>query len=187
MHVLEDFGAHTIDCDALYHKLLTAGAASCRPHSGMTAEIAARFPSAVIGGTLDRKVLGEIVFYDPDALDALNAITHRHVCEAVDREIAAHQGKLIAIEAIALIESGLADRCTTVVGILAPVEDRIRRIMAREGIDESYARARIASQKPDQFFWEHCDHIIENTYPTAEAFTAACRERLGQIIAKGEA
>jgi len=180
LRVLEGTGAHVIDCDALYHKLLTENAA-------MVEEITAHFPSVMIGGTLDRKALGEIVFQDSEALEALNKITHHHVCQAVDGEIAAYKDKLLAIEAIALIESGLADRCTSVVGILAPIEERIRRIVAREGIEEAYARARIESQKSDAFFKEHCDHIIENTYPTAEAFAEVCGGRFTEIIAEGEA
>jgi len=180
LRVLADLGARVIDCDALYHKLLTENGA-------MVGEIAARFPDALIDGVLNRKALGKIVFQDSAALEALNKITHRHVCEAVDCEIRAYQGTLIAIEAIALIESGLADRCTSVVGILAPEDDRICRIMAREGIGEAYAKSRIESQKPDVFFKEHCDSIIENNYPTAEAFAEACRTAFTQIIAGGEA
>jgi len=180
LRVLADLGAHVIDCDALYHKLLAENEA-------MVEEITVRFPEAFIDGVLNRKALGKIVFQDKAALTALNAITHRHVCEAVDHEIEAYEGVLIGIEAIALIESGLAERCTSVAGILAPEADRIRRIMAREGIGEAYAKARIESQKPDVFFKEHCDYIIENNYPTAEAFAAACRAAFTQIIAGGEA
>jgi len=180
LQVLEDLGAHVIDCDLLYHKLLAE-------NGGMVGEIVARFPDALVDGVLNRKALGKIVFQDQEALEALNAITHRHICEAVDCEIKAYEGTLIAIEAIALIESGLANRCTSVVGILAPEEDRIRRIMVREGIDETYAKARIESQKSDAFFKAHCGHIIENNYPTAEAFAKACRMAFTQIIAGGEA
>jgi len=180
LRVLEDMGAHIIDCDALYHKLLTENRA-------MTAEIAASFPDALVNDTLDRKALGKIVFQDKTALEALSAITHPFVCQAVDREIKAYQGTLVGLEAIALIESGLGTRCTSIVGILAPEADRIQRIMAREGIDKAYAKARIKSQKPDIFFREHCDHIIENNYPTAEAFATACRAAFTQIIARGEA
>jgi len=179
LRVLEELGAHIIDCDALYHKLLLE-------HAVMVDEIAVCFPSVVKDSILDRKALGRIVFSDLEALKALETITHKHVCEAVDCEIAAHSGTLIAIEAIALIESGLAERCTCTVAILAPEADRIKRIMAREGIDEQYARTRIKSQKPDVFFKEHCDYTIENTYSTIEAFAKACRDQFTEIIAKGD-
>jgi len=180
LRVLENMGAHVIDCDARYHRLLAE-------NGEMVEDIATRFPNATIDGALDRKALGGIVFGDPEALEALNKITHNHVCRAVACEIEAHKDKLLVIEAIALIESGLADRCTSVVGILAPIEDRVHRLMAREGIAETYARARIESQKPDVFFREHCDHIIENTYTSAEVFAEVCRDRFTQIIAGGEA
>jgi len=178
LSVLAELGAEIIDCDALYHELLHTDGA-------MAGEIAARFPDAVTGGALHRKTLGRIVFRDPEALADLNTITHRHVCNAVDARIAAYAqngGTLLAIEAIALIESGLASRCTCTVGILAPVESRIERIVAREEIDRAYATARIESQKPDAFFREHCDYTLENTAPTVEAFAAVCRAFLVGII-----
>jgi len=181
LRTLAALGAEVIDCDALYHELLTSGGA-------MVTELSDRFPGVVTDGVLDRKALGQIVFHDPDALADLNAITHRHVCDAVDIQIAdctALHGTLMAIEAIALIESGLGSRCTTIVGVLAPAERRAERIMAREGLDHAYATARLESQKPDAFFREHCDYIIENDYPTPEAFAAACQTQFMQVITEG--
>ena len=55
------------------------------------------------------------------------------------------------------------------VGILAPREIRIRRIMAREGIPEDYARKRVEAQQGDGFFRTHCTYILENQ-GTAEEF-----------------
>lgn len=66
----------------------------------------------------------------------------------------------MAIDAIALIESGLGETCGAIVGILAPRELRIRRIMAREGISEDYARKRVEAQQGDGFFRTHCDYLL---------------------------
>ena len=60
-------------------------------------------------------------------------------------------------------ESGLAALCRATVGITAPREDRVLRIMARDGISEDYARLRISAQPSDGFYREHCSHILENT------------------------
>ena len=80
----------------------------------------------------------------------LNRITHKYVEEETDRQIQD------AREAEDARGSGgrhpaaggdLGKRCDVTVGILAPVEDRVKRLIAREGITEEYARARIAAQK----------------------------------------
>ena len=88
-----------------------------------------------------------------------------------------------AIDAIALIESGIGAGCDAVVGILAPKEVRIRRIMAREGIPEDYARKRVEAQQGDDFFRAHCDYILENREDdTPEHFQARARELFRRIL-----
>ena len=178
--VLETMGAKTIDCDALYHKLLAE-------NRELLAEILARFPQAAEDGGLNRKALGKIVFEDKEALSALNAITHKYVIDAVKAQIeesrAAGLG-LLAIEAIALVESGLAGLCTVVVAVLAKKEDRMARIVRREGIGEDYAKSRIESQQEDGFFIAHADIILENQ-GTQKEFGQKTLERMAEILKKG--
>ena len=135
----EVYGAGVIDCDALYHTLLN----SCRP---MVLALLARFPGAFQSEQLDRKQLGRIVFADPAALQDLNAITHQFVKEAVEDRLQAfiaEEKQLAAIDAFALYESGIADLCHRVVFVRASEENRIRRIMDREGISMAYAESRV--------------------------------------------
>ena len=167
LNVLTELGAHIIDADQVYHDLLA--------HSTpMGDALTARFGSAILDetGQVDRKALGSVVFADPTALADLNAITHRFIIEEIDRQAAQAEtdGRTaVAIDAIALIESGVGETCDAVVGILAPREIRIRRIMAREGIPEDYARKRVYAQQGDDFFRTHCTYILENQ-GTAEEF-----------------
>ena len=84
---------------------------------------------------------------------------------------------LAALDAVALIESGAAELCDTVYGVTAPRAERIRRIMAREGIPEDYAAARVDAQKSDEWYAEHCDQILENN-GTLEAFEELCRKKM---------
>ncbi|OUN13040.1 dephospho-CoA kinase [Flavonifractor sp. An9] len=167
LNVLTELGAHIIDADQVYHDLLAHSAP-------MGDALTARFGSAILDetGQVDRKALGSVVFADPTALADLNAITHRFIIEEIDRQAAQAEtdGRTaVAIDAIALIESGVGETCDAVVGILAPREIRIRRIMAREGIPEDYARKRVDAQQGDGFFRTHCTHILENQ-GTAEEF-----------------
>lgn len=180
LKVLQSLGARIVDCDALYHDLLKTNAA-------MLSEIEARFPGVVQDGVLDRKALGRIVFSDTKALEDLNAITHRHVCREVDRllERWREEGAAIAaIDAVALIESGLGERCDVRVGFTAPEEMRIRRIMERDGVSEEYARLRVAAQQPPAFYAEHCDYVLESNAPTSDEFRERCRVFFTELLEK---
>ena len=154
LNVIKTYGGLILDCDAIYHQLLATD------HS-LLAAIEARFPGTVEDGALQRKKLGAIVFADEKALSDLNAITHGAVKQEVLRRLEAAP-KLAAIDAIALFEGGLAELCDMTVAVVAPVEDRVKRLMARDGIREDYAHSRIAAQHEEGWFRERCDHVLEN-------------------------
>ena len=158
-------GGLVLDCDAIYHQLL-------QTDKNLLAAIEARFPGTVEGGTLRRKKLGAIVFTDPQALLDLNRITHTAVKAEVLRRLQAAPG-LAAIDAIGLFEGGLAGLCQVTVAVTAPEESRVRRLMARDGISEDYARARIRAQHPESWFRERCSHVLEND-GSPEEFRAKC-------------
>lgn len=177
---LEAKGACTIDCDGLYHEL----AASSKE---MLSDIEGEFSGVVKEGKLDRKALGKIVFGDEDALKRLNSITHKFVLREVEKLIgeAEKAGKTLAgIDAIALIESGIAKKCDVVVGVLSKPETRIARIMEREGISKEYAKMRIEAQKKDEFFIQNCDYILRNDFNTEDEFISECGKLIEIIIEK---
>ena len=154
LNVIAEQGGLILDCDAIYHELLTRDAR-------LLQRIEARFPGTVENGQLQRKQLGAIVFSDPAALEDLNRITHGAVREEVERRLEGHTG-LAAIDAIALFEGGLAPLCHVTVAVTAPEEVRVQRLMKRDSISEDYARKRIASQHEEAWFRRHCDCILKN-------------------------
>ena len=177
LEVLRELGALVIDCDAVYHELL-------RSDAELLYEIADRFPGTVSDGALDRKALGQRVFGDAALLAELSRITHRYVGRRVDallREHAKNGGTLAAIDAIALIESGIAEKCTFTAAVTAPREDRLRRIMQRDHITREYAELRIDSQKDERFFAEHCDRVLENN-GTQQEFEQKCRKIFTEVL-----
>ena len=174
---LERQGALVIDCDAVYHELLASNTA-------MLAEINARFPGTIENGTLQRKRLGAVVFADAAALDDLNAITHRYVRAEVRARLRAwarQGGTVAAIDAIALIESGLAELCTVTIGVTAPREVRIERLIAREGVTRDYAEARIDAQKPNEWFAQHCSYVLDNGGTLAN-FQRRCHQLIQEVL-----
>lgn len=176
---IEKLGGAVIDCDAVYHDLLERDIAL----QGMLES--AFGPLRDASGAIDRKKLGTIVFGDPEKLAKLNTIaqtaTVRRTQELLS-EYRAKGRKLVAIDAIALLESSLAKLCDATIAVIAPQEVRVQRIMAREGISEDYAWARVRAQRPDQFFAEGCAHILYNDCGTAEEFSRKAEEFLKEIV-----
>lgn len=165
LQLIEAAGGVILDCDAIYHRLL-------QEDNALLQAIEARFPGTVIGGGLDRKKLGEVVFTDEKALKELNSITHNAVKKQV-LKILESKPKLAAIDAIGLFESGLDDLCDTTVAVNAPEEQRIQRLMARDGISREYAQKRISAQHSGDWYRAKCTYSLEND-GALDAFRAKC-------------
>ena len=172
LRAIEAKGGLVLDCDAIYHQLL-------RTDKAMLAAIEARFPGTVENGELQRKKLGSLVFSDENALLDLNRITHGAVKAEVLRHLKSKPA-LAAIDAIGLFEGGLAELCDVTVAVTAPVEDRVKRLMARDGISEEYAKNRIAAQHTQDWFRERCDYELIND-GELDAFATKCLAFLDKL------
>ena len=172
LNLIRDHGGLVLDCDAIYHKLLSTD-------TDLLNAIAQRFPGTVEDGTLNRKKLGAIVFADEDALQDLNRITHGAVKLEILRQLS-QKPALAAIDAIGLFEGGLGELCDVTVAVTAPKEARIHRLIVRDGITEEYARKRIAAQHDDDWFRKRCDHILVND-GKIDAFATKCLDFLHRI------
>ena len=153
---LERLGFQVVDCDALYYQLLARDQDLRRGIENAFGQV------FLPDGQLDRRTLGDMVFGSPAALDTLNALVYPAVSAAVRQKIKNCKKKGLVIDAINLIESGLGDLCDWTVALTAPPDIRMKRIMARDGISEERARARIAAQKPDKFYRRSCTFLLEN-------------------------
>ncbi|MBQ6539883.1 MAG: dephospho-CoA kinase [Oscillospiraceae bacterium] len=175
LNVLREMGFTIIDCDAVYHGLLSSDDA-------MKAELKSSFPEAFSRGKLNRKKLGKTVFSDPGKLDRLNGIIFKYVIARVTEIASGTENS--AVDAISLVESGLHLKCDFTVAVIAPREERVRRIMLRDGVSREYAELRISAQKPDSFYEENCDFIITND-GNEESFRQKC-EMLFKDITGGQ-
>ena len=171
LELIREKGGLVLDCDAIYHALLVADGELIHAIEG-------RFPGTVENGQLQRKKLGAIVFGDKAALEDLHRITHGAVKKEVLRQLDP-EPKLSAIDAIGLFESGLDKLCKLTVAVVAPKDQRIRRLMSRDGITESYAAARIDAQPSGEEFARRCDYTLVND-GTREEFREKCLAFLTQ-------
>ena len=122
------------------------------------------------------------MFGDPAALERLNAIIFDRLPRELLRRVNDSDAPIVGIDAINLVESGLSRLCRRTVAVLAPAETRVRRIMARDGIPEDYARLRVQAQKPDDFYRAHCTDVLMNDAVSPQAFEELAYQRLQHIF-----
>lgn len=155
--LLREKGAGWVDADAVYRTL-------CAENREMLAALDAAFGGVLDqNGALDRPKLASIVFADPEKLKKLNAITLPYI-RAASLEAMRAQGDcpFVLYDAPTLFEVGADDLCERIIGVLADTEVRVQRIMARDGLDETAARARIGAQPDADFYRARCNYIVEN-------------------------
>ncbi|MFI0371682.1 dephospho-CoA kinase [Actinomadura sp. 1N219] len=156
---LRERGAVVIDADKIAREVVEPGT------SGLAA-VVAEFGEGVLlpDGALDREKVGRIVFSDPERLAALNAIVHPLVGERT-RELmdAAPADSVVVYDVPLLAENGLADMYDEVVVVDAPEEVQLDRLVARRGMTEEDARARMASQASRAERRAVATHVIDNS------------------------
>jgi len=114
-------------------------------------------------GSLDRHRMANLVFNDPKALSELNEIIHPKVKEAFEEwALENEKSPYVVKEAAILFESGSYYDLDKVVNVFAPKENRIKRVMKRDGVDEEAVRKRMRFQYTDEERNDLADFIIMN-------------------------
>ncbi len=155
--MLEHLGAYGIDADALGHRAIARDAPGYQP-------VLNTFGRWILApdGQIDRARLARIVFTDPDALARLEAIVHPLVAQAVDVLVRRSRHKVIVIEAIKLLESGLGVKCDSIWVAHASPRVQLLRLMQKRKMSEAAARQRIAAQPPQEQKIAAADIVIHN-------------------------
>ena len=179
---LANRGGVVIDADALTRE-------ATAPGTPALAAIGARFGASVIrpDGSLERAALAGIVFADPAALRDLEAITHPAVRPLMERQVAAAEDSgapFVVVEAIKLVESGLAERCDEVwLVICAPEQQRAR--LAERGYPPYDGERRMATQSAGLIdrLRPHATRVIDAS-GAEDATVARAVEALGDALEK---
>jgi dephospho-CoA kinase len=158
LRMLKELGADTLDADDLVHILMRRG-------SPLYDNIVAEFGRYILDEDfeIDRGKLGNIVFCDPQALAHLESITHPTVKREVDRWIAKAEADVVAVEAIKLIEAGMADNCDAVWVVIAAEDIQLNRLMTKRKMTGPQALLRIEAQPPQEEKVARADVVIDNS------------------------
>jgi len=172
---LQQWGALHCDVDAIGHQVLGRGEPGAQA-------VAARFGPSILDktGTVDRKVLGALVFSDPAALAVLNALLHPLMCARIDGQIEAWQSApaapaLFVVDAALLFDMGLDSRCDETLAISARQDVQVARIAAARGLSEQQARDRVAAQPAAAQWRRRASAVIDNDGSLGEFAQAVAR------------
>lgn len=153
-------GVPLIDADVLAREAVAPGT------PGLQA-IVERFGAGVLApeGALDRTRLAGIVFADPLARQALEAIVHPAVRAAIDRFFTSLPAATpFAVADIPLLfETNRAGEYDIVVVAACPPEMQVARVMARDGVSREAALQRLAAQLPIAEKVSRADYVIDTS------------------------
>lgn len=157
-----ELGCHVLDADKTSREVVAKGT------DGL-AEIVKHFGTEILreSGELDRKRMGSIVFADAEKRELLNSIIHPRVIESqnvwIEKKAADDPDGIAIIDAALMIESGGYRRFDELIVVWCEPDIQLKRLMLRDFLSESEARARIAAQMPQDEKKKFADHLIDTS------------------------
>jgi dephospho-CoA kinase len=141
-----------------------------RPGEPALDEIVAAFGAAILddGGLLNRVALGQIIFADSSAKKRLEDITHPRIHARIAEELsqlAQEETPLALVSAALMVETGSYTLYEGMIVVTCPEEIQLQRLVARDGLSEADARARIDSQMPQSAKASLAELVIDNGGP----------------------
>ena len=136
------------------------------------------------GEELNRRALSDIVFSDPAARDALNAILHPMVLSEIRRQLDANDGPVL-MDVPLLYEVGMDSWCQEIWCAYVPQKEQMKRLVKRDGITGREALRRIRAQMPTREKARRADHVIR-TDGSKENSASIVLSLWEQAASKGE-
>lgn len=158
--VLKAMGYQIYDCDSKAKVLMdTSDEIKRRIKEEISAE-------AIVDNAIDRAVLGNIVFNNPDALLKLNEIVHHAVRNDINCWLSGNDW-VCFIETAILYQSHIDCMVDEVWDVQAPMDIRIKRVMDRNGFTPEQVKSRIDSQQFTPERLHNNVHAINNDNTSA--------------------
>jgi dephospho-CoA kinase len=164
-------GVPVYDADSTVHYLLSKNIAVLK-------QVSDRFPKSFDGLSIDRQILGAIVFNDPQARKDLETIIHPHVRE-MSRKFLWNQSRinarLVVLDIPLLYETGSDSRVNAVVVVTAPKFLQLHRVLLRPGMNIKKLEGILESQMSDYDKRRRADFIVETGIGKAYTYRALSR------------
>ncbi len=155
-HLLKEMGFFVVDADQIAREVVLPGTPALL-------KISETFGSGVLkeDGTLNRHMLGSLVFSNPELLQKLNDITHPAILREI-KCLVADCHTPVVIDAPLLFETGLTSLCQKVIVVTASDPVRCARIVKRDGISPSEAKKRLKAQQKQKSYQSQADYVVNN-------------------------
>lgn len=175
--MIKEYGLNVIDADVIAHQVMEPGQEAYE-------KVVSHFGTDILleNDHIDRKKLGDIVFYDEDKRLLLNSLVHPAVRKAMQKQQkeAEERGeKAVFLDIPLLYENGLEHLVEKVIVVYTDVNTQLERLMARNHLTEEAAMARIRSQMPIEEKKQRADEVIDNRGSLANT-----RKQLVNILQK---
>ena len=179
-------GIGVVDCDLISREVINSPA--------LLQRLAKHFGKDILeNGVLNRQRLADRAFAGPDATQLLNRIMLPPILKearAQTDRLAAAGHRVILLDAPTLFESGADAQCDAVIAVVADDKLRKRRIMARDGLTDAQAQARMDAQLSREFLEQHSDYLLVNNASPEEleqqAMALAMKLKHPQLTVSGK-
>ena len=114
-------------------------------------------------GTLNRAELASIIFNDPTILKKVNSLVHPAVFDHFAKWILIQSTPYVIMEAAILFESGASAIVDKIATVVAPVEQRVKRVILRNKLSQQQVLERMRNQIDDEERIRQSDFIINNS------------------------
>lgn len=168
LEMLRKRGADVIDADRVVHKLMEPGGTIYDPVVEAFGEEILAEPDAQGVRAIDRRKLGALVFANPEQLRRLEQISHPRVRVDLLRQIQAGTAPVLVLDAIKLLEGGLADAADAIWVVTCPPEVQLERLMKRNNFSREEALLRMQAQPPQEEKVARATVVIDNGGTLAE-------------------
>ncbi len=116
-----------------------------------------------LNGSLDRPTLSDLIFNDKASLEKVNSLVHPAVFRKFAQWVNEQYAPYVIMEAAILFESGASKLVDRVATVVAPVEERIERIILRNKLSREQITERMRNQMDDDNTFKNSDYVINNS------------------------
>lgn len=155
--IIRDLGFVVIDSDQVNKKLLEKGQAN---YEAIKKD--PFFRKAFVSDELDKNKLAKMIFASPDLMKRLNKLTHPNIMAEIDRQIGSLDEKNVFVEIPLFYQMEAKFDPDLILFVRASEEIQIKRLTERDGINELYAKSKIATQEKSIMAKDDGKIIIDN-------------------------
>lgn len=160
--ILAELGAVVIDADRIVHELLAPGSAAYE-------SVVQSFGPEILGAdrTINRRILGRIVFESPQKRAVLNGCLHPAVLAEIGRRIEDLEKNdrrgIVVVDAALMVETGFHRYFDRLIVVTCDPEIQLARVVLRDGLSVEDVRARMDAQMPAEEKAKVADYRIDNS------------------------